>query len=258
MPHSPTGSQGKVPKKHGGKKSSSPSASPLVKVVEISPAIESDHHRPLSHPKDMETRPRSKSYSAAAVAAQILSQFNPIGESNTPARRRATTRASELMATQKSPDVFQFLDQEITYESSATKGPRKTQDPPVTIKPVTKERKRKPSLRQSCDSDSGVSMREYSPDRASSVDSGNSAEYQTRTPTDVPFADVNWQLAAASRTRLPMAGAFLTDTETIVDSSAAHTLVDSLPLRRPIIRNNHHRCPTQSCLCGRPRNRSST
>ncbi|KAL1957933.1 hypothetical protein VTO42DRAFT_5325 [Malbranchea cinnamomea] len=214
---------GKAPKKGRGKKASSVSVSPLGYTVQPAPAIEFPNLAQSRFPKEMETRPRSKSYGAASMAAQILSQFSAGGERNT-----AATKASKLNGTQKLPDVFAFLDKSQDVDaSSAVESPERILDPGNMVKHTSKARRGKSSLAaQNSHSDSGVSIRGYSPDRASSVVSRDSVEYQPPTPQDVGFNEVNWKLAAGSQTRVPMAGAFLTDAETLVDSSAAPNVDD--------------------------------
>lgn len=228
MPHSRTASTGKNLKKTGGKKGVWSSMAPVEDAETGASAQPAQDDNTVDSTGDAKNRQRSKSQGTAAFAAQMLSQAPSGGESNTPARRRAATGQSVTGKNQNSAGVFHFLDEKREHDAAPQdKTSRLPKDPSRrTTKPASKERKRKTSMPQSFQSDSGISVRGQSPDDVSSVGSRDSAEYQPPTPPDVPLDAVNWKLAAGSRTRLPIPGTYLTDTETIADSPASRSVID--------------------------------
>ncbi|PGH16227.1 hypothetical protein AJ80_05250 [Polytolypa hystricis UAMH7299] len=200
--HSHSGSQGKLSKKAASRKSSLSAAA----AAADSPATSSSAAMPS-------TRQRSKSHSTKHTHSQsAVSEANEASSG----RKRATTRASEAQASQTSPNVFEYLEKDQSDSavrwSQARKASGTSASNTHTIRPSKADR-RKSSASYSFNSDSGISIRDHSPDRASSI---ASTEYQPPTPPDLSIDPIHWKMA--TRHRAPMAGAYMTDTESILDS----------------------------------------
>lgn len=202
----------KASKRRGSKKSSSVLTYTDANVAAARPV--NDAFEP--------SKPRSRSQSIPQVLAEA---------DIPPTRRRAATRAStEPSSTGLAPDVFQFLDREQSdADAHARKAAeRRYTDQGANTRPSQQDHSRKASTTYSFRSDSGVSVRGHSPGRASSVASGD--EYQPPTPPDVPLDTMKWGFGKTVRAKRPgpMAGAYLTDTESVFENPAASapTLLD--------------------------------
>ncbi|QSS64817.1 hypothetical protein I7I51_01891 [Histoplasma capsulatum] len=199
---------GKSHKKDSSKKSSSPRNSavdPIPVTTVKSSGYASENSSPIARP-----RQRSKSY-IIKPSTSITTKDVPI------LKRSATERPSELRPRQQSPNVFEFLDKDDSEDASARWAQTIRPRQPSTTSAASQSSRRKSSASYSFNSDSGVSLRGHSPDRASSI---SSTEYQPATPPDLSLDTLNWKFADESRTRrrLHMAGAYTTDSETVLES----------------------------------------
>lgn len=167
------------------------------------------------------TRPRSKSNGAKQAPAQTT-----IGESKESSSQSTAKTNEESTSQQQSPDVFEYLDKgesdgagRLTHarRASATSAPYSR-----IVQPLSKSDRRKSSTSYSFYSDSGISLRDHSPDRASSI---ASADYQPPTPPDFSYDPFSWKMLNVSKTRhhYPMAGAYLTDSESMLDGPISPT-----------------------------------
>ncbi|EEP82574.1 predicted protein [Uncinocarpus reesii 1704] len=220
----------KASKRRASKKSTSPFANPVAAVANVVVG------RPLDEALECRPRPRSQSISYGASDKEV-----PSG------RRRATTRSTEPASTERAPDVFQFLDKE---ESEAGVKAKRAADrhyieQTTSSRPVLQDHSRKASAAYSFRSDSGVSVRDCSPGRASSTASGD--EYQPPTPPDIPLDSMGWGITKALKPKRPgpMAGAYATDTESILENpgTSAHPFMD-LPTPESFYYSRH--APTKS------------
>ncbi|PGH04041.1 hypothetical protein GX51_03711 [Blastomyces parvus] len=199
---------GKSHKKDGSKKSSS-SRNATVESTLAAP-VKSSSYANENSPPVARPRQRSKTFIIKSLA-DIALKDPPV------LKRSSTERPSEAQPRQPSPNVFEFLDKDDS-EGTSTRWPRTTRPrQPSATSSASHSSRRKSSASYSFNSDSGLSFREHSPDRASSI---SSTEYQPATPPDISLDTVNWKFADESQTRrrLHMAGAYMTDSETVLDS----------------------------------------
>ncbi|KAK2749335.1 hypothetical protein FQN55_003661 [Onygenales sp. PD_40] len=157
------------------------------------------------------SRQRSKTYSGK-------SHSNTTASNEHPALQRSVTEKHPEPPRQPSPNVFEFLDPKTDSEGAAARWVRTVRTRKASHSSSSSNNtRRKSNASCSLNSDSGASLRDHSPDRASSV---SSIEYQPATPPDISIDTLNWKLADDSRTRhrFQMAGAYMTDTETLLES----------------------------------------
>ncbi|OJD15596.1 hypothetical protein AJ78_04149 [Emergomyces pasteurianus Ep9510] len=189
-------------KKDGSKKSLSSrnAAADPVKASSYSNETPSPTARPRLRSKTYSTRPQT----------DITFKEPPT------LKRSATARPSEPESRQSSPNVFEFLDKDNSEDTGTHWARTARARQPSATSSASQSSRRKSSASYSLNSDSGISLRDHSPDRASSV----STEYQPATPPDISLDTLNWKFADESRTRrrLQMAGAYMTDTETVLES----------------------------------------
>ncbi|OAX81253.1 hypothetical protein ACJ72_04403 [Emergomyces africanus] len=198
---------GKSLKKDGSKKSS-PSRNAAVETTPAAPVKTSSYSNETS-PPTARSRLRSKTYTPKPQPDIIFKDHPTL-------KRSATARPSDPQPRQPSPNVFEFLDKD-NSEDTAAHWARTVRARQPFATSASKSSRRKSSASYSLNSDSGISLRDHSPDRASSV---SSTEYQPATPPDISLDTFNWKFADESRTRrrLRMAGAYMTDTETVLES----------------------------------------
>ncbi|WEW55154.1 hypothetical protein PRK78_000582 [Emydomyces testavorans] len=194
-------------KRRGSKKASSPFGNPVAAVANAVVARSLDD--------SLESKPRSRSQSISQAGVDKVLP---------PGRRRAATRATtEPISAGGAPDVFQFLDKDDTDASGHAQraAERRYVEQATRLRSTQQDHSRKASAAYSFRSDSGVSIRDNSPERASSVASGD--EYQPPTPPDVPLDTMNWGLSKSLKAKRPgpMAGAYMTDTESLFDHPVA-------------------------------------
>ncbi|PGH18027.1 hypothetical protein AJ79_00653 [Helicocarpus griseus UAMH5409] len=210
---------GKSHKRDGSKKSSSSSRNPVaVPAAPTPPAVRSSSDSkdsPSTVKRLGQLRQRSKTYSAKPQT-DIRHDEHPA------LKRSATAKPSEPEQRQPSPNVFEFLDKDDS-EDAGTRWAHtiRARQPSITSS-ASRTSRRQSSASYSFNSDSGSYFRDHSPDRASSI---SSTEYQPATPPDLSLDAINWKVADESRTRrrLHMAGAYMTDTETILESPMSPT-----------------------------------
>nr|KMM73011.1 hypothetical protein CPAG_09300 [Coccidioides posadasii RMSCC 3488] len=190
-------------KRRASKKSFSPFANPVAAVANVAVA------RPIDEILEPSSRPRSQSTSHRPREKEIL-----------PGRRRATTRSTEPTPVERAPDVFQFLDNEDSEPSGKALKcvERRYSEQGPASRPPEQDCSRKDSTAYSFRSDSGISVRDHSPGRASSTVSGD--EYQPPTPPDIPLDNMKWGLVRPLKSKRPgpMAGAYITDTESLLEN----------------------------------------
>ncbi|EFW20424.1 conserved hypothetical protein [Coccidioides posadasii str. Silveira] len=190
-------------KRRASKKSFSPFANPVAAVANVAVA------RPIDEILEPSSRPRSQSTSHRPREKEIL-----------PGRRRATTRSTEPTSVERAPDVFQFLDNEDSEPSGKALKcvERRYSEQGPASRPPEQDCSRKDSTAYSFRSDSGISVRDHSPGRASSTVSGD--EYQPPTPPDIPLDNMKWGLVRPLKSKRPgpMAGAYITDTESLLEN----------------------------------------
>lgn len=206
--------QGRSSKKDGSKKT--PSSVPLTAA-----AINAAVTTPGDSAVTQQSRPRSHSYGSKHVVSQSV--HGSTNENSVP--RKWTKKASELSPVQTLPNVFEFLERDDSDDAVRPTGAPEKSEQAVNLarnvtSPPKRSKERKPSASHSFYSDSGISIRDNSPDRASSVASKESTDYQPVTPPNLSLATVNWKRPDDSRTRpeLQMAGAYITDSETVLES----------------------------------------
>lgn len=161
-------------------------------------------------------RPRSRSHGSSHVLSQ-----NGATTSETSSNMSAVT-AKPTQAMRKLPNVFEFLeddgDENEDKTNNAALSPSRAShfSEPTRTKPTTQRTSSSAitpiatTPNASFHVKRGVSQREASPGRSSSVASGESAEFQPATPPDVSPAAVHIGLAKehASNQKLHLAGAY--------------------------------------------------
>ncbi|KKZ62542.1 hypothetical protein EMCG_02948 [[Emmonsia] crescens] len=199
---------GKSHKRDGSKKSSS-SRNAAVDPTPAAP-VKSSSYSNESSSHAARPRQRSKTYSTKPQTDIAVKEPPTL-------KRSATARPTELQPRQPSPNVFEFLDKDDSEDTNARWVRTIRAQQPAVTSSAPKSSRRKSSTSYSFNSDSGVSLRDHSPGRASSV---SSTEYQPATPPDISLDTLNWKFADESRTRrrLQMAGAYMTDTDTVLES----------------------------------------
>ncbi|ODH53522.1 hypothetical protein GX48_00355 [Paracoccidioides brasiliensis] len=200
---------GKGHRRDGSKKLSLSSKASVVDPALISRAKSSGDSNESSSTA-VRPRPRSKTLSAKPLI-DLTANAAPI------LKRSATTRVSEPGARQPLPNVFEFLDKDDSEDPSAHWARTMSARQSSTTSSPSKTSRRQSIASCSFTSEPGLSLRDHSPDRASS---SSSTEYQPATPPDISLDNPSWKLADEfqTRRRLQMAGAYMTDTETMLES----------------------------------------
>ncbi|KAK2737299.1 hypothetical protein FQN57_000383 [Myotisia sp. PD_48] len=234
MPPGRKGASQSSKKQKGSKKTQFPSTDPVTAHIGI-PEVEDDPLLPtgVSLAEEISIPVLDTQLPVpVAVAADDDDKYEPEPEPEPKAsRRRATSRFSEhTVSSEPAPDVFSFLEK---GEKSPTHHSRKASEPIIKLQSKQqKERPRKASLSQLLRTVSGISsIRDLSPSRASSVASRDS-EYQPPTPPDMLLDPLNMGRQGKGFSRAPMAGAYLTDSEPMLDGPTS-TSSDFLNFSNP-------------------------
>lgn len=215
--------QGKASKKAARKSVSS--SNPVTNITATAPQAVRSSTSPVtgSSPKESSAT-RSRSHSTVPQPELFPGDDRETAVS----RRRAPSRASEAPTDGISPDVFEFLEGDPERRSHSRKASDSSSGKTSSAKP--KGRPRKASISQLLRTVSGISStKDHSPSRSSSIGSRDSADYQPPTPPDMPFDGVHWKGSKGVPPRVPMAGAYFTDSESIMNGPASNYMDMSSP-----------------------------